>query len=58
MTSLLRRTRHAAALLVVALLVAAATATAIAAAASAHVSVSSPDASLGGFGKLVFRVPT
>src|SRR4051794_41519631 len=25
--------------------------------ASAHVSVSSPDASAGGFGKLVFRVP-
>src|SRR3954447_11111701 len=31
---------------------------AIAPAASAHVSVSSPDATPGGFGKLVFRVPT
>ena len=58
MISLLRRTRHAAALLVAALLVAVATMTALAAAASAHVSVSSPDASPGGFGKLVFRVPT
>jgi uncharacterized protein YcnI len=58
MTSLLRRTRHAVALLGAALLVAVATVPAIAAAASAHVSVSSPDASPGGFGKLVFRVPT
>jgi uncharacterized protein YcnI len=31
---------------------------AIAPAASAHISVSSPDATPGGFGKLVFRVPT
>ena len=30
----------------------------VASAASAHVSVSSPDATAGGFGKLVFRVPT
>lgn len=30
----------------------------VASAASAHVTVSSPDASAGGFGKLVFRVPT
>jgi periplasmic copper chaperone A len=30
----------------------------VAPAASAHVSVSSPDATPGGFGKLVFRVPT
>ena len=30
----------------------------LAPAASAHVTVSSPDASPGGFGKLVFRVPT
>jgi uncharacterized protein len=30
----------------------------VAAAASAHVTVSSPDAAPGGFGKIVFRVPT
>lgn len=30
----------------------------VASAASAHVTVSSPDAQAGGFGKLVFRVPT
>lgn len=53
MTRPLRRARHAPVLLVtIAALLA------IAPAASAHVSVSSPDASPGGFGKLVFRVPT
>jgi uncharacterized protein YcnI len=40
------------------LLVAVAATLAAAPAASAHVSVSSPDASAGGLGKLVFRVPT
>jgi uncharacterized protein YcnI len=54
MSHLLRRARRRTSVLfvtVVALL-------AVAPAASAHVSVSSPDASQGGFGKLVFRVPT
>jgi periplasmic copper chaperone A len=40
------------------LLVAVVALMAVAQAASAHVSVSSPDATPGGFGKLVFRVPT
>jgi len=53
MTRLLRHTRSA-----TVLLIAVGAAMAIAPAASAHVSVSSPDASPGGFGKLVFRVPT
>jgi uncharacterized protein YcnI len=53
MTRLRRRTRCAAVLLI-----AVAATMAIGPAASAHVSVSSPDASPGGFGKLVFRVPT
>jgi periplasmic copper chaperone A len=53
MTRLLRHTRHA-----TVLLIAVAATMAIAPAASAHVSVSSPDASPGGFGKLVFLVPT
>jgi uncharacterized protein YcnI len=53
MTRLLRHTRTA-----TVLLIAVGAAVAIAPAASAHVSVSSPDASPGGFGKLVFRVPT
>jgi uncharacterized protein YcnI len=49
--TLRRRTPVLVAVLVVALL-------AVAPAAWAHVSVSSPDATPGGFGKLVFRVPT
>jgi uncharacterized protein YcnI len=53
MIRILRRTRPA-----LVLVVAVAAVMAIAPAASAHVSVSSPDASPGGFGKLVFRVPT
>jgi uncharacterized protein YcnI len=53
MTRLIRHTRYA-----TVLFLAVAATMAIAPAASAHVSVSSPDASPGGFGKLVFRVPT
>jgi uncharacterized protein YcnI len=53
MTRLLRRTRYA-----TVLFIAVAATMAIAPAVSAHVSVSSPDGSPGGFGKLVFRVPT
>jgi uncharacterized protein YcnI len=53
MTRLIRHTRDA-----TVLFLAVAATMAIAPAASAHVSVSSPDASPGGFGKLVFRVPT
>jgi uncharacterized protein YcnI len=52
MTRLLRRTRYA-----TVLLLAVAATMVIAPAVSAHVSVSSPDASPGSFGKLVFRVP-
>jgi len=44
--------------LATALLVALATLLALAPAASAHVTVSTPDAAPGGYGKLVFRVPT
>jgi uncharacterized protein YcnI len=44
--------------LATALVVAVATLLAVAPAASAHVSVSTPDAEPGGYGKLVFRVPT
>jgi uncharacterized protein YcnI len=44
--------------LATALLVALATLLALAPAASAHVTVSTPDAAPGGYGKVVFRVPT
>jgi periplasmic copper chaperone A len=54
MITSLRRARSRAPVLLVAVIAL----MAVAQAASAHVTVSSPDATPGGFGKLVFRVPT